>query len=107
MAKSTRVTRPTASDVRAFYVAHPERASKFNEHVQHVITPGSGARGQLPQVVIDDYNKGVKPDRQYVRGQGLAVKADRKAVRADLIAKGLAGKRGPLSKEAQEALVSK
>lgn len=107
MARSTRVTRPTAAQVRAFYAANPERASKFSEHVQRVITPGSGARGQLPQVVIDDYNKGVKPERQYVRGQSGAVKADRLAQRASLIKKGLAGKRGPLSKAAQEALASK
>lgn len=107
MAKSTRVTRPTAADVRAFYAAHPERAAKFSERVQHVITPKSGARGQLPQCVIEDYNRGVKPERQYVRGQSGAVKADRLALRAGLIEKGLAGKRGPLSKAAQEALVSK
>ena len=103
MSKSTRVTRPTKADVRAFYAAHPERAAKFSERAQHSIV----SRGQLSQVVIDDYNKGVKPERQYVRGQGKAIKADRLAVRASLIEKGLAGKRGPLSKQAQEALASK
>lgn len=107
MSKSTRVTRPTASDVRSFFVANPERMAKFSEHVQHVLTPGSGARGQLPEVAITDYNKGVKPERQYVRGQGLAIKGERKSARADLIKRGLAGQRGPLSKAAQDALVSK
>lgn len=107
MARSTRKTRPTAADVREFYAAHPDRLAKFDAKVQHVLTPHSGARGQLPQVAIEDYNRGVKPERQYVRGQGLAVKADKQAQRAALVKQGLAGKRGPLSKAAQDHLVPK
>lgn len=103
MAKSIRVTRPTASDVRKFAAEHPEKFSALSERAQHTLV----SRGQLAQAVIDTYNKGVKPERQYVRGQSGAVKADRMNVRADLIARGLAGKRGPLSKAAQECLVSK
>lgn len=103
MAKSIRVTRPTAAQVRAFYAANPERTEKFSERAAHTLV----SRGQLAEEVIADYNKGVKPERQYVRGQSGQVKADRLAVRASLIEKGLAGKRGPLSKTAQESLVSK
>ncbi|HWV45310.1 MAG TPA: hypothetical protein VN039_04655 [Nitrospira sp.] len=103
MAKSSRVTRPTAKDVRAFAAAHPERFSTLSERSQHTLV----SRGQLAQDVIDTYNKGVKPERQYVRGQSGAVKGERMALRHSLIEKGLAGKRGPLSKAAQESLVSK
>lgn len=107
MAKSTRVTRPTAADVRDFYAAHPDRLAKFDAKVQHVLTPHSGARGQLPEVAIVDYNRGVAPERQYVRGQGKAVKADKQAQRAAAVKAGLTGKRGPLSKAAQDFIVPK
>lgn len=100
MAKSTRITRPTAKDVRAFYAANTARTEKFSERARHTLV----SRGQLAQSVIEDYNKGVKPERQYVRGQSSAVKSDRLAVRKSLIEKGLAGKRGPLSKAARESL---
>lgn len=103
MPTKPRPTRPTALMVRQFGQANPERFAHLTDKAQHTLV----SRGQLHQSVIDTYNKGVKPERQYVRGQSKAVKADTAEARKGLIESGLAGKRGPLSKAAQESLSAK
>jgi hypothetical protein len=98
-------TRPTGQDVRAFYRSNPARMAKLSDAAQHTLAPG--ARGRLHASVIADYNKGRKPERQYVLGVGKALKAERAEVRKVAVANGLTGLRGPLSKAAQESLASK
>lgn len=85
MSKSVLPTNPTAAQVRAALGLAP-------------------TRGQLSEAVIAQYNKGKRQDKRYVRGAGVRAKAEGQAVRADLVKQGLAGKRGPLSAAAREAL---
>lgn len=93
----------TKADIRADFLAKPEKYSGLSEKEQHSIV----SRGQVAHKAIAVFNKGRKAHRKYVPGQGGVKKAERAAQRSDLIARGLAGKRGPLSKGAQQALVSK
>lgn len=84
MAKPTLPTNPTAADVRA----------RLGLPVQ---------RGQLKQAEIDQYNKGKRAEKRYVRGaSGVAsaqAKAEAKAAREALAASGVkVGTRGPLPK---------
>jgi hypothetical protein len=93
---------PTAADVRAFYSANPARVAKFKtDKARHTVA--EGARGRLHPEVIADFNKGRKPERQYVLGRGKAVKAEAVALREQAVAMG-AGRRGPLPKAVREAL---
>lgn len=86
--------RPTASDVRAFFRANPERVAKFkSDKAAHTVA--EGARGRLHPEVIASYNKGRKPERQYVLGRGKEVKAEAVALRERAVSLG-AGKRGPI-----------
>jgi hypothetical protein len=103
MSKNTLTNYATKADIRADFEAKPEKYAHLTDAQRHSIV----SRGQVAHAAIKVFNKGRKAHRQYVPGQGLTVKADRAAQRADLISRGLAGKRGPLSKEAQQALVSK
>ena len=93
----------TKADIRAEFVAKPEKYASLTVEQKHSIM----SRGQVSGAAIKVYNRGKKAHRQYRPGQGGLVKSQRAAQRADLIARGLAGQRGPLSKEAQQALVSK
>lgn len=97
--------RPTAADVRGFYRSNSARMSALSPEAQHTLA--EGARGRLHAEVIKGYNKGRKPERQYVLGVGNVVKAERAATRAQAVEAGLTGKRGPLSKAAQESLSAK
>ena len=99
--RTVSVVRPTAADVRAFYRANPARLAKLPEDAQRTLA--EGARGRLSPKVIADYNKGRKPERQYVLGAGKAQKAEAAALREKAVAMG-AGKRGPLPKAVREAL---
>ena len=78
MAKSTLPTNPTASQVRT------------------ALGLPTNVRGKLSQATIAEYNKGKRANKRYVPGVGVRNAAERKATRADLVSKGLAGKRGPL-----------
>lgn len=92
---------PTAAQVRAFYAANPARAERLSEKAQHTLT----SNGQMAHEVINDYNKGRKPERQYVVGGTKAAKARNEAAREALRSQGITvGARGPLSKAAQVAL---
>ena len=64
----------------------------------------TNVRGNLSQSVIDQYNKGKRADKRYVRGNTKTAKAARDAQRATLVAAGVAGKRGPLGAKAREFL---
>lgn len=95
MSKST--VSPTASDVRSFFAANPARVAKFKtDKARHTVA--DGARGRLHPEVIASYNKGRKPERQYVLGQGKANKAAAASLRAEVVALG-GGLRGPIAKE--------
>ena len=99
--RTVRPESPTKAHVRDFFAANPTRQAKLSDRAQHSLV----SRGQLAQEAIDEYNKGVKPSRQYVRGNGLAAKAAKASQRASLADQGIAvGKRGPLSKAALAAL---
>lgn len=95
-------TRPTLAQVREFYRARPERVARLSERAQHTLA--EGARGRVPAEVVSDYNRGRKPERQYVVGVGVKAKAEAAEQRAALREQGLAGTRGPLSKAAKAAL---
>lgn len=88
--KTVSVVRPTAADVRAFAASNP---NKFKGLDQKTLRPG--ARGRLSPQVIKAYNKGRKPERQYVLGVGKAKKAEAADLRSKAVALG-AGKRGPI-----------
>lgn len=104
MSKST-AARVTAATVREFLTADPKRMERLPEVARKSVTgtTDKGARGRLHPAAIKAYNKGRKPERQYVEGAGKAVKADAQALRAKAVAAG-AGKRGPLPKGLAETL---
>lgn len=103
MPKQTLTNYATKADIRADFQAHPEKYASLSDKQRHSIE----SRGQVADAAITVFNRGKKAHRKYVRGQGLVKKGERAAQRADLISRGLAGQRGPLSKVAQDALVSK
>jgi hypothetical protein len=103
MPKNVLTNYATKADIRADFEAKPEKYAGLTDSQRHSIV----SRGQVSHAAIKVFNKGRKGHRQYVPGQGGIKKGERAAQRADLISRGLAGKRGPLSKEAQQALVSK
>ena len=92
----------TAAVVREFYRADAKRIARLAPEAAKTVA--KGARGRLHPEVIKGYNKGRKADRQYVLGSSTSVAQQHKATRAALVEKGLAGKRGRLSAEAQAAL---
>jgi hypothetical protein len=103
MSKSTRTLGPaTTADVRKFFLAEPKRLDRFKVEadrlaVERALRPGS--RGNLPAVMVAEFNKGRKADRRYTRGATKAAvakaQAEAKALRA---ASGTTAKRGPLPK---------
>lgn len=97
-------TAPTAAVVREF-LRDETRFGSLSPEAQATVR--EGARGRLHKEAIKRYNKGRKADRQYVLGAGTVANAERKAQRSALVAKGLAGTRGPLSKAAQVSVLSK
>jgi len=103
MPKQTLTNYATKGDIRADFEKSPEKYADLTEKERHSIV----SRGQVAGSAIKVFNRGKKGHRQYKPGQGGVKKSERAAQRSDLIARGLAGKRGPLSKDAQQALVSK
>lgn len=101
--KNTLTNYATKADIKADFEKNPAKYSALSEKEQHSIV----SRGQVAHSAIKVFNRGKKGYRQYKPGQGLVKKGERAAQRADLVARGLAGKRGPLSKDAQQALVAK
>lgn len=96
MSKSTVPTRPTAADVRTFAATATTKAfTSLSDEAKHTLRPG--ARGRLHPDVIKAFNKGRKPERQYVLGRGIAKKAEAASLRAEVVALG-GGKRGPIAK---------
>lgn len=89
-----------ASTVRAYFLADEKRLARLTE-AEQVSVKG---RGTLAGGVVNKYNKGRKPERQYVTGATKANAEAVKAQRAALVDAGLAGKRGPLSKAALASL---
>ena len=91
-----------ASTVRDYFQGNEARMARLTEAEQVSVRPG--ARGALHSGVVRKFNKGRKPERQYVQGATKAHSTATSAQRATLVAQGLAGKRGPLSKAALAAL---
>ena len=92
----------TAATVREFFRADEKRIARLKDP-KAAHTVAEGARGRLHPEVIAAYNKGRKPERQYVLGVGKTQKAEAAALREKAVAMG-AGKRGPLPKAVREAL---
>lgn len=92
----------TAAEVREFYRTDPKRVARLSEAAARTVAPG--ARGRLHPEVEQDHNKR-RRGVVYVLGPNTrdAQKA-RTEARAALVAKGLAGRRGPLSAKAKETL---
>jgi hypothetical protein len=101
---SNRIVRPvnpTAAQVRAFVSANPKMLDGLSPEARHTVNN----RGRLHREVIKAYNKGVKPEKQYVLGASGRAVAAKAAQRAQAAEKGIAvGARGPLSKAALAAL---
>ena len=96
------VSAPTASDVREFFRADEKRIARLKtDKARHTVA--DGARGRLHPEVIAAYNKGRKPERQYVLGVGKVRKAEAAALREKVVAAG-GGKRGPIDKSLRETL---
>lgn len=93
--------RPTAADVRKFAAESPNKFAGLTPEALHTLRPG--ARGRLHPTVIKAFNKGRKPERQYVLGRGKEVKAEAVALREKVVAAG-GGKRGPIAKAVRETL---
>lgn len=92
----------TAKTVREFFAADEKRVARLkSDKARHTVA--KGARGRLHPEVIAAYNKGRKPERQYVLGAGKAVKAEAAALREKVVAAG-GGKRGPIAKAVRESL---
>lgn len=101
MSKST--TAPVASDVRAYFRADAKRLDSLTPEAQATVK--DGARGRLHPQAIKRFNKGRRPERQYVLGATKAATEQRHAQREALVQAGVTvGKRGPLSKAAKQAL---
>ena len=98
MSKSTTVT---AAEVREFFRANEKRMASLSAAAQATVR--EGARGRLHPQAVKVHNSR-RRTRQYVLGASGAEAAARKAERATLVEKGLAGRRGPLSKAAKETL---
>lgn len=103
MAKNTKTAQTiTAREVRAFFAQDEKRVARLkSDKARHTVA--KGARGRLHPEVIAAYNRGRKPERQYVLGAGKAVKAEAVALRAKVVAAG-GGKRGPIAKAVRETL---
>jgi hypothetical protein len=93
----------TKADIKADFLAKPSKYAGLTDAQRHSIV----SRGQVSGAAIAVFNKGRKGHRRYVRGQSGAVKATVQSQRAALVEAGLTGKRGPLSKAAQESLSAK
>lgn len=91
----------TAADVRAFLAADEKRLDRLSPEARKTVEPG--ARGRLHPQAIKVYNKGRKPERQYVLGAGRVVKEQAATLREQAQAAG-AGRRGPLSAAVKETL---
>lgn len=96
------MTKPTVDTaaVRAFYRADAKRIARLSPEAQKTVT--EGARGRLHPEAIKDHNSRRKV--QYVLGTTSAAAKAKVEARAELVSKGLAGKRGPLSKATKEIL---
>lgn len=97
MSKST----VTAREVREFFRAEPKRLSALSDEA--AATVREGARGRLHPEAIKVHNTR-RRTRQYVLGASRDAAQAVAAQRAVLREQGLAGKRGPLSREAREFL---
>jgi hypothetical protein len=91
---------PSAAQVRAALAARPAVVARLSEKEQHNLA----SNGRLSRGLVKAYNKGRKPERQYVEGQGNRAKVAAAAQREALRSQGVAvGKRGPLPKVAPAA----
>lgn len=100
--RPVRPVSPTAAQVRAFVSSNEKMLAGLSDAARHTVSN----RGRLHAEVIKAYNKGVKPEKQYVLGNSGRSQSAKAAQRALAVEKGLAkaGSRGPLSKAAMEAL---
>lgn len=91
----------STAEVRAWYQADEKRINALSEKAQ--VTVRKGARGRLHPEAVTLHNK---RRRSVNYAEGLSGKQMRaaKALRAELVAQGKAGKRGPLPKQVAEDL---
>ena len=92
----------TAAMVRAYFQGSPERLAVLSPEAQKTVR--EGARGRLHPQAVKAFNSKRKAHRRYTLGNTTVATSTRKAQRADLMARGLTGARGPLSKAAKAAL---
>jgi hypothetical protein len=94
---SKNLSAPTAADVRAFLTADEKRLARVPLHARKSLTGSTdkGPRGQIHPDAIKVYNRGRKPERQYVTGVGVKAKAQAEATRAAYVKAG-GGERGPM-----------
>lgn len=85
----------TAATVRSFFRGNEKRLHALSPEAQ--ATVAEGARGRLHPEAVKSFNRGRK--NRYELGATAEVAAARKAARAVLVEKGLAGTRGPLRKD--------
>lgn len=100
MSKNLFTNYATKADIRADFNAKPEKYAHLTDQEKHSIV----SRGRVSGNAAKVFNRGKKGYRQYKPGQGNVAKAERLAARARLADVGLAGKRGPLSQAAKDAL---
>lgn len=83
-----------AADVRAYVAARPALVEGLSERAVHNLS----SNGRLNPEVIAAFNRKRAKARRYVVGATTAANKARTAARAELVEKGLAGRRGPLPK---------
>lgn len=93
----------TAAEVRSFYRADEKRLARLSDEARANVR--EGVRGRLHPEVIADHNKR-RRTVTYTTGAGVAASRARSEARAALVAQGLAGARGPLSKAAKASLAT-
>lgn len=97
MSKST----VTAREVREFFRAEAKRMSALSPEAQ--ATVAEGARGRLHPQAVKVHNSR-RRTRQYVLGASTEAAREQAEARRAAQEAGLTGKRGPLSRKAQEFL---
>ena len=75
MTKSTTIV--TAAVVRAFFNADEKRLSRLSPEARKTVEPG--CRGRMHPEAVEVYNKGRRPEKQYVPGAGSRLRDEAKA----------------------------
>lgn len=95
----------TARSLREFYNADPKRLARLSDQARRTVEADSEGRfpkGRVHPEAREDHNK--RRRVTYTEGATKQTLIDRTEARQALVAQGLAGKRGPLSKATKQAL---